>query len=420
MGGRVLRPFRRPGGRRHSTFRTPAGPVLTLALGAAAVDWIVFERVDYLADVQIVTPIEYSQTLYARGDYRTAEEYARLFLSLPGVSAAQTPGREVAEVLKRAEAVRASPGYVAAETMKGFFTGGSAETYGEAAGFASDLTAVGDVRDLLRESARWYAGEPVDAFTAGLSALGIVLTAAALTPEAPAAATAKGAVSILKTAKRAGKLPPRIERELVEAAAEPWAVIRHVAPLDAVVEAGARGGAKAAWSSFLQELDVGRTALAAEGVRAAKRLESLGGLTRCAATQGLGAALEVLNRSENLADIPRVVRTAEKLGGDAAAVLRFGGPGIVRAVEKRGVAEVMSVYRFGPEVVKLLDRLPAKTVLRDVRHFMAATSRASYRMMKRGVRIFEGAAAMLSSVLSVAGWAGRLAARRVRRRTEPQ
>ena len=24
-----------------------AGPVLTLALGAAAVDWIVFERVDY-------------------------------------------------------------------------------------------------------------------------------------------------------------------------------------------------------------------------------------------------------------------------------------------------------------------------------------------------------------------------------------
>lgn len=397
-----------------------AGPVLTLALGAAAVDWIVFERVDYLADVRIVNPIEYSEALYARGDYRAAEEYAWLFLKLPGVSSAETPGREVEAVLQKAEEMRSSPGYVAAEMMKGFLTGGSGEAYGEAAGFASDLTAVGDVRDLLREAAHWYAGEPVDAFAAGISALGIVLTAAALTPEAPAAAPAKAATSILKTARRAGKLPPRIERELVEAAAEPLAVIRRVAPVNVAVEAGGRGGAKAAWSSFLRELDVGRSALAAEGVRAAKKLESLGDLARCGASQGLGTALEVLNRSENLADIPRVVRTAEKLGGDAAPVLRFGGSGIVRAVEKRGVAEVMSVYRFGPEVVKLLDRLPAKTVLRDVRHFMAATSRASYRMMKRGLRIFEGAAAMLSTVFSVAGWAGRLAARRARRRTEPQ
>ena len=397
-----------------------AGPVLTLALGAAAVDWIVFERVDYLADVRIVNPIEYSESLYVRGDYRAAEEYARLFLTLPGVSAAETPGREVAAVLQKAEEKRASPGYVAAETMKGFFTGGSAEIYGEAAGFASDLTAVGDVRDLLKEAGHWYAGEPVDAFTAGISALGIVLTAAALTPEAPAAASAKAATSILKTAKRAGKLPPRIERELVDAAAEPLAVIRRTAPVDAALTAGARGGAKAAWNSFLRELDAGRSALAAEGVRAAKKLESLGDLARCGASQGLGTAIEVLNRSENLADIPRVVRTAGKLGGDAAAVLRFGGAGIVRAVEKRGVAEVMSVYRFGPEVVKLLDRLPARTVLRDVRHFMAATSRASYRMMKRGLRLFEGIAAMLSTVLSVAGSVGRLAARSLRRRSEPQ
>lgn len=389
-----------------------AGPVLTLALGAAAVDWIVFERVDYLADVQIVNPIEYSRSLYDRGDYRAAEEYSRLFLKLPGVSAQETPGREVAQVLQSAEEKRASPGYIATETMKGFFTGGSVESYGEAAGFASDLTAVGDVRDLLRESAHWYAGEPVDAFTAGISALGIVLTAAALTPEAPAAAPAKAATSILKTAKRAGKLPPRIEREIVEAAADPLAVLRRVAPVDAAVEAAGRGGAKAAWTSFLRELDAGRSALAAEGVRAAKKLESLGELTRCGASQGLGTALEVLNRSENLADIPRVVRTAEKLGADAAPVLRFGGSGILRAVEKRGVAEVMSVYRFGPEVVKLLDRLPAKTVLRDVRHFMAAASRASYRMMKRGLRIFEGVAGMLCTVLSVAGWVGRLVARR--------
>lgn len=40
-----------------------AAMTATLAAGAFSIDWIIFDRVDYLADVRVVDPVRYSGEL---------------------------------------------------------------------------------------------------------------------------------------------------------------------------------------------------------------------------------------------------------------------------------------------------------------------------------------------------------------------
>ncbi len=78
---------------------------------------------------------------------------------------------------------------------------------------ATDLTSVGDVRDLVAQGGNYLSGQPVNYFTLGISAVGLSLTAATLSTGGAVLPLRAGA-SFLKAANKVGKLPPRLAAEV--------------------------------------------------------------------------------------------------------------------------------------------------------------------------------------------------------------
>ncbi len=81
---------------------------------------------------------------------------------------------------------------------------------------ATDLTGIGDVRDLVGEGGKFIAGQPVDYFTLGIASVGLGLTAATLSSLGAAAPLRLGA-SFIKATHRVGKLPPRLTAQIATA-----------------------------------------------------------------------------------------------------------------------------------------------------------------------------------------------------------
>ena len=128
----------------------------------------------------------------------------------------------------------------------------------------------------------------------------------------------------------------------------------------------------------------------------------------------------MLVRSEHLADIPRVIKAAEPFGENAAAALRTLGPDFVRVSEKRGAAEVKAVARFGPDAVTKLERVPAKTFLRDMRHLRAIATESIYRVIRLCLRVVEILFSVITGLISVACFLSSVISwmRRLRNRSE--
>lgn len=369
-----------------------AAMTTTLAAGAFSIDWIIFDRVGYLADVRVVDPVRYSGELIDEGRYADAEEYAAFWLSLPGVAAQDRQARQVEANRLLAHEKRSELSFQAAEVAKGFLLGESEEDYGRAAGVAADFTLYGDVRDLVREASHWLTNEEVDVLIAALAGAGIGITALSFGPQAGASGAVKAGLCALKAAKRSKRVPAKLFEEA-------GAVLADAA------KSASKAGTKEASEAALKTL---------------ARLAPLGNLARFTQRQGARAGLEVLVRSEHLADIPRVIRAAEPFGENAAAALRTLGPDFVRASEKRGAAEVKAVARFGPDAVTKLERVPAKTFLRDMRHLRAIATESIYRVIRLCLRAVEILFSVITGLISVACFLSSVISwmRRLRNRSE--
>jgi hypothetical protein len=78
---------------------------------------------------------------------------------------------------------------------------------------ATDLTSVGDVRDLVAQGGNYVTGQPVNYFTLGIASVGLTLTGATLATGGGMLPLRAGA-SFLKAANKVGKMPPRLVGEV--------------------------------------------------------------------------------------------------------------------------------------------------------------------------------------------------------------
>lgn len=78
---------------------------------------------------------------------------------------------------------------------------------------ATDLTGIGDARDLIGEGGNYLSGRPVNYFTLGVASVGLALTAGTVA-SLGAAMPARAGVSFLKSMNRIGKLPPKLVGEV--------------------------------------------------------------------------------------------------------------------------------------------------------------------------------------------------------------
>jgi hypothetical protein len=78
---------------------------------------------------------------------------------------------------------------------------------------ATDLTGIGDVRDLVGEGGKYLTGQPVNYLTLGVASIGLTLTAATYATGGGMLPIRAGA-TFVKAMNKAAKLPPKLVREL--------------------------------------------------------------------------------------------------------------------------------------------------------------------------------------------------------------
>ena len=194
------------------TIAMMAAGALVLAPGSDAVRLLAGPRdeaaaVDYALSRQ--KPAQYEAAI---GSALAAEDED---LAASIVTLAETRGVMLSEAVKAkvAEAEAAALNRLGADAWNGFLTGDAHNEAALAGAVASDLTGIGDVRDLYRQAERFAWGEEVDPLIIGLSAIGLGASVATYA-SAGAALPARAGLSTLKTVKRAGKLSPRLATEL--------------------------------------------------------------------------------------------------------------------------------------------------------------------------------------------------------------
>lgn len=209
-------------------------------------------------------------------DLELAESFAALAADRGIVLSGETARR-----LEAARSTRETIRRTATRFGRGFVTGEAEEIAGLAGAAAGDLLVFGDIRDLAREGTRWVRGQPVDRVMVSLAAAGLAITAGTYFATG-AAGPARAGASLFKAARRSG----RVGANLVA--------------------------------------DVGRLARSGRSVRA---LDAVADLGRIESKAGARAALEGLRHADNLGDVARVGRLAEKNGRATLAILKTLGRG---------------------------------------------------------------------------------------------
>lgn len=211
-----------------------------------------------------------------------------------------------ATVARVAEAEAFSISQTASEAWLGL-TEGNADTPTALAGsFIADLTGVVDARDLFEE---YMKGSEYDPLTVGLSVVGLGATAATYATAFQSAPVRAG-VTLLKSLKKAGKLPKSLQKELTETL---------VGAIDMDEAALAMKQAS--------NLDVSSLATTARKIvkpAALKRIEDVStSLGKVATSRGYRATVQSLKAAGTMDDLRRMERLSDKFGKTYRAALRF-------------------------------------------------------------------------------------------------
>lgn len=199
----------------------------------------------------------------------------------------------------------------AKEFGMGFITGEPTDLAGLAGAATGDLMVWGDIRDATRESWKLAQGEDADELILGLSAVGIAVTAGTYATVGASLPVRVG-ITLVKVAKRTGKLSAALGRTLMRA-------VRQSVDLVA-----------------LRRLLKAPGAVDGPALKGVVRSDRLAALTRMlddvAVVQskaGTRAALEGLRIADNGNDLRRVARLADAKGPQTLAILKTLGRGAI-------------------------------------------------------------------------------------------
>jgi hypothetical protein len=237
-----------------------------------------------LADLRLGEALDAATVAREIGDALAASdiELAESFVVL-----AQARGIEIPAELKQKVAAAGSIQEQARRSVlrfgRGFITGNAEGIDGLAGAATGDLLVYGDIRDLTREGLRGMRGDTVDPLIVGLASVGLAVTAATYFTSG-ATTPARTGVSLFKAARRTGKMSVGLAS------------------------------------------DVGRLVRTGGGARAIGGIADVG---RIESKAGARAALEGMRHADDVADLSRVSRLAEKNGRGTLAILKTLGRGAI-------------------------------------------------------------------------------------------
>lgn len=216
--------------------------------------------------------------------------------------------REAVAALEENAASRAAGAFAS-----GFLRGDTESLPALAGAVTGDVVGYGDLRDLWGEGRKLASGEAVDEVVVALAAVGITLSAATWATVG-AALPARGGLTTLKAARRAGRMTAPMSASLGRMARE-------------AVDGDAARAAMAAAGRF----DLSGARLALRGAVRPAALSRIGFLADDAAVlyarTGQRGVMQALAIAENADDIRRAARLATGHGTSARAILKLLGRG---------------------------------------------------------------------------------------------
>ena len=168
--------------------------------------------------LSFVDPIPKAKALLDAGEYCEALEYLDYLREYPYMR----DNPDVTKLYEEIKTRREEYLFRLKDVWSGVWKGKGVCLESLVSATVSDFLIVGDVRDLLWGAIKKYRRRR-DEFTMALAGVGILLTGVTVASTlatggtaAPAGVTAKVTVSLLKLAKRMGKLPASLQRSLVK------------------------------------------------------------------------------------------------------------------------------------------------------------------------------------------------------------
>jgi hypothetical protein len=275
-----------------AVLRHPALAVLGAVLFAGAAFAVIRGGMEARARLAVDDPVQISDRALDRVFNRdVAEREIRSALAAGDCDLAQSfvelaAARSVAidpalaDAVKQAQTKAGSVAGTAGRFVQGLWTGEPVDGASLAGTAVGDLFVFGDIRDAAREGTRYLTGKPADPWILGLAGVGIAITAATYV-SVGAAAPARIGLTLVKAARRTGRLNPvlavRIAREAVK-----------------VEEAGGL-------------------------------VELVGNVGRVETKAGTQAALDSLKVAEGPQDVSRLARLAAAKGTKTRAIIKLLG-----------------------------------------------------------------------------------------------
>jgi hypothetical protein len=196
---------------------------------------------------------------------------------------------------------------------QGLIVGEPNDMVGLAGTALGDLFVFGDIRDLVRESARIASGEAADKLVMGLAGVGLAITAGTYASMG-AGVPARAGLSVVKAARKTGRITAQMGEWLGRT-------------LRQVVD----------WTALRQAVSSASLAQPAVAVRAAREavkversrdlMRMVSDVGRVQSRAGTQAALDGLKISRGPRDVARVARLADAKGTRTRAILKLFGRG---------------------------------------------------------------------------------------------
>ena len=201
--------------------------------------------------------------------------------------------------------------------FEGFITGEGSDTASFVGAITSDLTVVGDVRDIGTEGSKMVQGEDYSKFILGLSVVGLAATTATIA-SGGGALPARIGVSLLKVAKKAGTITVEFARDVTRLLNE------------AVNFEKLRGSLK---TVDLADSSATRHAIAdyANGISMAKVTPALDDIARLEKSVGPAESVRLLKYVDDSKDLERITRMSGKLGPKTRGIIEITGKTGLRA-----------------------------------------------------------------------------------------
>lgn len=272
-------------------------------------DWIPAEPLIKAELRATVTPEELEQRIHdalERNDYADAEIYADI-ADYAAIPLADETYARIEEAGKGFNRLRRTGG----SFFEGFVYGSGSDTASFVGALTSDLTVIGDVRDITREGDKLVRGEEYSQLILGLSVAGVAATAATI-GTGGAALPARAGISLLKTARKAGTLTVSFTNELRRLVADAVQFDRLASTLR---------------SARLDDMAATRRAVSdyADSVSFTRLTPVLDDMSQLQRNLGPAETVRVMRHVDSTSDLASVKRMSETLGPRTRGVIELTG-----------------------------------------------------------------------------------------------